>query len=255
MNEAPAQFRAAAELYARLRADVPSNAFYLQEEAITRYRLGRALEAAGQADAAASAYTKSIALHREWVEAAPGRLDARGRLAIVLFDHGDRDEAGAMVSEAEAAAQQLVGADDEAVQAYYIWLGVAYRHLGEPAKAVAAFCNAAEHGHTVALNSAAWLLATHPDPKVRDGAKAVDLAMKAVEKTGRANAGYLDTLAAALAESGDFADAVQVQQEAITLLPAAEVERIADFTSRLRLYESDTPLHTAGVNQNSAEPE
>ena len=57
----------------------------------------------------------------------------------------------------------------------------------------------------------------------------------------RANASYLDTLAAAFAEAGDFAKAVTVQKEAIALLRSEK--EIQDYASRLKLYESNTPYH------------
>jgi tetratricopeptide (TPR) repeat protein len=76
-------------------------------------------------------------------------------------------------------------------------------------------------GHRLAQNEIAWLLATYPDPEVRDGRSAVTYAEKAVAATSRANASYLDTLAAAYAEAGDFVKAVTVQTEAIALLDTA----------------------------------
>ncbi|MCF7816805.1 MAG: protein kinase [Kiritimatiellales bacterium] len=83
------------------------------------------------------------------------------------------------------------------------------------------------------------LLATCPYAELRDGRKAVEFGKKAVEITHRNNAGVLDGLAAAYAEAGDFTNAVATQKEAIALLngPIAK----AEFTTRLRLYESGTP--------------
>ena len=50
----------------------------------------------------------------------------------------------------------------------------------------------------------AWLLATHPDQDLRDPAKALQLATRAVELTDRRSPGALDTLAAAYASAGEF---------------------------------------------------
>src|SRR5262249_15014503 len=50
-----------------------------------------------------------------------------------------------------------------------------------------------------AYNSYAWLLATCPDAKIRDGAKAVELAKKACDLTKSKVADHIDTLAAAYA--------------------------------------------------------
>ena len=58
-------------------------------------------------------------------------------------------------------------------------------------------------------------LAVAPDPKVRDGKRAVDLAKKACQLSGSFDANHLDTLAAAYAEAEDFKNAVLWQQKAV----------------------------------------
>jgi tetratricopeptide (TPR) repeat protein len=65
------------------------------------------------------------------------------------------------------------------------------------------------------LNNLAWLLSTCPDENVRNGRRAVTLAEKVAELTERKNGSYLDTLAAAYAETRRFDDAVRVEQEAL----------------------------------------
>jgi hypothetical protein len=85
----------------------------------------------------------------------------------------------------------------------------------------------------------AWTLATNPDPKMRDGPRAVDLAKKAVTMTSRKDPGILDTLAAAYAELGQFTNAVRCEQEAIVLLKNDPAKN--DCASRLKLYESNSP--------------
>jgi tetratricopeptide (TPR) repeat protein len=88
-------------------------------------------------------------------------------------------------------------------------------------------------------NAFAWLLATYPDPDVRNGRSAVTYAEKAVTATGRTNAMYLDTLAAAYAEAGDFAKAIRAQNEAIALNKNEALN--AELATRLKLYESGSP--------------
>ena len=89
------------------------------------------------------------------------------------------------------------------------------------------------------LNLLSRILATHPEPRVRDGAQAVHLAEKACERTGYKVAGILDTLAAAYAEAGQFAKAVETAERAIQLAQAAQQEKLAkDIRNRLKLYEA-----------------
>lgn len=57
------------------------------------------------------------------------------------------------------------------------------------------------------LNNLAWVLATSPEAKLRNGKRALQLAAKACEVTNYKQAHILSTLAAAYAETGDFANA------------------------------------------------
>jgi hypothetical protein len=98
----------------------------------------------------------------------------------------------------------------------------------------------------VAMNNLAWKLATCPDPRHRDGERAVLLAEEAVRLTGRNNAGFLDTLAAAYAEAGRFADAIASANEAIRLASRTRQRAGAQtFLSRLRHYERGEPIRAS----------
>jgi serine/threonine-protein kinase len=90
-----------------------------------------------------------------------------------------------------------------------------------------------------ALNERAWVLATSPDPKLRDGAKAKADATRANELTGWKYGPHLDTLAAACAELGDFEAAMQWAQKAIELVSEAEKPAIRE---RLDLYRAKKPF-------------
>jgi WD40 repeat protein/serine/threonine protein kinase len=94
-------------------------------------------------------------------------------------------------------------------------------------------------------NAQSWPLATDPDPLRRDGIKAVGLAERSVAETDRKNANYVDTLAAAYAETGQFAKAVSIEQEAIALSQSEDEKK--DLASRLKLYESHSPFREDGA--------
>jgi tetratricopeptide (TPR) repeat protein len=70
---------------------------------------------------------------------------------------------------------------------------------------------------TDAMNNLAWILATCPDAKVRNGARAAQWGERACGLTHDRNPVYLTTLAAAYAEAGRFDDAIATTQKAITL--------------------------------------
>jgi tetratricopeptide (TPR) repeat protein len=65
------------------------------------------------------------------------------------------------------------------------------------------------------LDDLAWLLATFPDPSVRDGQEAVRLAERACTITDRIDPISLAALAAAQAETGNFRNAIATAQEAL----------------------------------------
>ena len=59
----------------------------------------------------------------------------------------------------------------------------------------------------------AWLLATCPDARHRDGKKAVEFAARHCLFVTGGTPNHLNTLAAAYAEGGDFAKAVEWQEK------------------------------------------
>jgi tetratricopeptide (TPR) repeat protein len=90
-----------------------------------------------------------------------------------------------------------------------------------------------------ALVDRAWLLATSPEAKVRDGKQAVVDATRARDLTRGKEAYPLGALAAALAERGDFAGAVKQQERAQALYKTRD--DIAKGRTRLDLYKAGAP--------------
>jgi tetratricopeptide (TPR) repeat protein len=95
-------------------------------------------------------------------------------------------------------------------------------------------------GFDLPYNSRAWMRATCPDPRYRDGRQAVADALRACRLGDWKEADYLGTLAAASAEAGDFDEAVRWQTEAIRLHRGAEEDR-RGFVARLELYRARKP--------------
>lgn len=103
----------------------------------------------------------------------------------------------------------------------------------------------AHDGNSVdALNNAAWQLATCPNPQLRDGKTAVELANKACELTGYKQPFYIVTLAAAYAEAGQYDEAITNAQKARVLaLRHGQIELATRDEQLLELYQAGKPFH------------
>lgn len=98
---------------------------------------------------------------------------------------------------------------------------------------------AAASGRPQAYNDYAWLLATSKTDALRNGTLALDQAKKAV--AAEPSAAFLDTLAAAYAELGNFEQAIATQREALASITSEEGALRDEFERRLRLYERSEP--------------
>jgi serine/threonine-protein kinase len=88
----------------------------------------------------------------------------------------------------------------------------------------------------------AWILATSPDPSIRGGAQAVELANRAVQLSGGQEVRAFDALAAALAETEKFSAAVAAASHASALALARNDEALASaIDQRTRLYRQGLP--------------
>src|SRR5438105_2824644 len=93
-----------------------------------------------------------------------------------------------------------------------------------------------------ALNDVAWILATYPADGIRNGKRAVELAEKAVSLPGGNVPIVFRTLAAAYAESGDFAKATETAQRAIDFATAQNnASLLAILRHELELYRAGAP--------------
>ena len=91
-----------------------------------------------------------------------------------------------------------------------------------------------------AYNGRAWIYAAASDLRFRNGQSAVADATKACNLTAWKKPEFIDTLAAAYAEAGDFGEAVKWQTNALELVDKLDKR---GFRSRLKLYKSGTAYH------------
>src|SRR5262249_17526042 len=100
----------------------------------------------------------------------------------------------------------------------YIRRGVAWLEKGDYARCIKDWHDAIrlDPQHAGFLyGRIAWLLATCPHEKVRDGKRAIQMATKACELTDWKDGQELEALAAACADAGEFDDAVRYQKRAL----------------------------------------
>ena len=117
--------------------------------------------------------------------------------------------------------------------------GNLHAEQGDFDKALADFTAAVKLApkNLLAANDLAWFRATCSNAKYRDGKQAVAVATRICEATRFKNEEFLDTLAAACAEAGDFKSAVKWATQAAEIDPDDE-----DFAAHLKLFQTKQPL-------------
>ncbi len=203
----------------------------------THYSLGAALiqNNLGNALARKHLWDEAIDHLQEAVRLRPDYADAYFNLGSVLFQQGRIDQAIAQWQKALA----IRPTDAEAHRS----VASALRKQGNVKEAISEYEQALNvvPEDSVALNNLAWILATSSDASMRDGARAVTLAVKAVQASGGRDPNFLRTLAAARAEAGQFAEAVATAEAAKAL---ASMQGKPELTSRL---EEEITLYRARI--------
>jgi tetratricopeptide (TPR) repeat protein len=154
-------------------------------------------------------YNEAADLGREWLAVAPYDAAAHSALGSALAENGDLVSAAPQLGYVMMLRPEVERAHAQLRQ---ILISLAKEPDGLPRlREIAA--NAPDSPRM--LDELAWLLATYPDSKSRDGTEAVRLAERACDLTKRRIPALLDTLAAACAETGDFPRAISVAEEAL----------------------------------------
>jgi tetratricopeptide (TPR) repeat protein len=198
-------------------------------------RRGRAMADLGQWKEAVADYNKAIDLGPKDAQAYRNRGDA-------WYAKQDYDKAIADYGEAIRLDPKY--ALPKYAQAYCN-RGNAWYAKQDYDKAIADYGEAIrlDPKDATAYNGRAWLWATCPDEKCRDGKRAIESATRACELTDWKDTLLFDTLAAAYAEAGNFDAAVKCQVKALELLAKDDERNRKDFEARLTLYRAKKPYH------------
>jgi tetratricopeptide (TPR) repeat protein len=181
---------------------------------------------------------EALAEFQQAVRIQPNFEVARENLDVALLQLGRGGEA---IPHLQKASQSHPG--NITARSY---LGQAFAQNGQPKEAVAEFEKvlATNPDYVAACNNLAWLLATASDSGVRDGARAVALAQHAEELAGPDHPLIMHTLAAGYAETGNYAEAITVAQQALDLAIKKKNESLAEkLRGELQLYRAGRPMH------------
>jgi tetratricopeptide (TPR) repeat protein len=193
--------------------------------ALTYVGRGMAYGKKGSYDEAISDYTKVLEINPRYAEAYYNRgllYDNKGQYDQAISDYSKALE----INPREASA--------------YYNRGMAFKKKGQYDQAISDYNKALEIEPTFAeaYNNFAWLLATANLARFRNGKRAVELALRGCELSEWKNPNYLDTLAAAYARVGDFANATKWQEKA---LESPKLSNRTNAQERLILYREHKP--------------
>jgi tetratricopeptide (TPR) repeat protein len=179
----------------------------------------------------------------------PDTLHEMVSLASSYADTGREDEASGLAEKALALYRKVLGPEHPQTLGVMNNLADSYNDAGRRGEALTLREEALTLSRKVlgpeppdtlsTMNDLAWALATSDAATIRNGTNAVQLAEAAVAATSRKNPDYLDTLAAAYAETQRFDKAVAVEREAIALYHTEPQKKEAG--SHLSLYQANKP--------------
>lgn len=193
------------------------------------YNLGNALIGKGQTYEAALQYAEAVRLK-------PDYMEAHFNLGNVFFQQKQWSRALEQFAVAARLQPNFAGTQ--------IRMAMVWEHMGNGRKAATHYRAALriEPQSIISLQGLAWILATDPDPTVRNGTEAVHLALTAVKQG--TNPSVWDTLAAAYAEVGQFSEALSASQKAINLAKDdGYTNMVVGMEVRMQLYEQNRPFH------------
>jgi serine/threonine-protein kinase len=179
-------------------------------------------------------YHEAIALFDASLRLNPDQAPAHEYKANALFKLGRKEEALNEITEAIRKNSNSMRLYNRRAMYYY--------YNREFTKAIRDHTEALkrEPNDAATYNYLGWVWSTAPDPNVRNGRRALECATRACELTEWQSPGFIDTLAAAHAELGQFNEAIRWEEKAIHL--AKDEKSRALYADRAELYRNKKPL-------------
>ncbi len=195
--------------------------------AVHHHGLARIFAASKRHDLALQGFGRALALD-------PGLADAYRQRARVL--HAKGDDTAALDDCARA-----IDLEPDHIEAYLV-RGQIHQAGGRHEPALRDFERAAElkPNNVQGAYLLAWQLATCPEPDLRNGSRAMEVATRAAELTQRKHFAVLDALAAACAEAGRFEEAADWEAKALQLAPDPAKP---EMRARLDLFRAGKPYY------------
>jgi len=196
----------------------------------------------GQLDEAISKLQAAIILR-------PENAPAHDNLAKALLKKGQ-------VTEAMVQYRKFLELEPANVEARNT-LGTALIQQGHVREAIdqwqEALVTQPENGN--AASNLAWVFATCPEDSIRDGALAAELGERALRISGGKIPMIYKVLAAAYAENGRFAEAVETAQRGAQLATSQGNPALAaELENNIALYQSGRPLRDPSIANGNSSP-
>jgi protein O-mannosyl-transferase len=196
----------------------------------------------GQLDEAISKLEAAIDLR-------PENAPAHDNLAKALLRKGQ-------VSEAMVHYRKFLELEPANVEARNA-LGTALIQQGHVREAIdqwqEALATQPENGN--AASNLAWVFATCPEDSIRDGTRAAELGERALRISGGKIPMIYKVLAAAYAENGRFAEAVETAQRGAELATGQGNPALAaELENNIALYQSGRPLRDQSIANGNSSP-
>ncbi len=213
---------------------------------------------------------KSSEAYLDAIKILPNQTLLKVQAAVVLWMSGKKDQAKEFFTEASklgkndpnilntlGKAHQQIDKETDAINyfksaielkpndtKFKINLAIAYHRNKEPAKAIEEYKKIIKDNNDInAKNNLSYLLSTDPSDSIRDGKLALKIAREINELTNFNNHSTLDTLAAALAESNEFDEAILTIKKAMKIARSrGNDDFVEQLREKLEYYNSGMPF-------------